>query len=144
MSVNIERIHSKRVYNDPQLQKRLRFLTNGGWGRHEEGSGMLEWIEGRGLQYVWLLRDSTEAIIAWAAIGRWPYDPESYVGVYVARHARRKGYGTMLAIEAMKFAENLEFTVRYSPWDRKGVALYDKAGYSRSTYMLHRHDSDRW
>jgi GNAT superfamily N-acetyltransferase len=120
--MNIQYCSSDIVYKDEAIYKRLCFLTNGGWGRHPGGSGMLEWLEGRRLGHIWLVWHK-EQIIAWSAISN-----TGMVAVYVQRKYRRQGIGFALASKMANFAKVRSFNIYCDAWNQAAVRTYAKAG----------------
>lgn len=128
--VKIKVYQSAQIYARPELVKRLKFLTNGGWGRvsssfhydlscERAGTFFLAWEKGE--------------VIGWS-LATPRYGAEgTQVGVYVARKHRGKGVADRLIVRAKKhlgwkleyWKENRE-TLVACPWTSAGVRLFAK------------------
>ena len=128
--VKIKKVTAKQIYLNPVLQKRLEFLTNGGWGR--EDSSMYFWAKfPQPAQHFWVLY-LKGTVIAWAAT-----DPDynqvdglrvdvECLGVYTQRAFRRQGYGTMLLNRVMAYCARHKLQVQVTPWSPVGVKFYQQ------------------
>lgn len=123
---------TKSVFKRPDVVKRLRFLTNGGWGRHSVGSGMLENLENLKPGWIILAWEKGQ-IIGWSYLWeRWG-DRDLQIGVYVSRKWRRKGIGSKLARKAKEFAAEFERQVVSQGWDKAGLSFYRKMEIQHSS-----------
>lgn len=113
------------IFKRPEVMKRLRFLTNGGWGRHPEGSGMLENLEARKNGWIILAWDQGE-IVGWSYLWKRRHDDNLQIGVYVAPKHRRTGIGSKLAKKAKEFADETDRTILSQGWNKAGLSFYNK------------------
>lgn len=143
-SIVVEHLTHEKVYSDVALVRRLRFLTNGGWGRAEIGSAMLDDLESKRHGDFFLAKDA-QLVIGWAFVTRrerwFSWDeanngaraeglPNLYqIGVYVSAKMRRSGVGTKLVERALcSFPK--EHLVS-CPWNDAGIRLFSRFGLRR-------------
>ena len=118
-----------QVYSDPALVSRLRFLTNGGWGRAKVGSAMLDDLHSKRKGHFFLIRKSWNNVVhGWAFVTErarpFGHDEPLYqVAIYVSAKMRRQGFGKALMSEVLSFfpAKNLVCC----PWTPAGRKLFD-------------------
>ena len=120
---------SSKIYKRPEVLKRLKFLTNGGWGRHAVGSGLLDSIRHEKTGWMLLAWEQGQ-IIGWAFINRRRFDSKLQIGVYVARSWRRKGVGSKLLEKARQFAKEEGRELVCQPWNNAGYSFYEKHSVS--------------
>lgn len=128
--IQVRRYSHEYIYARPEVVKRLRFLTNGGWGRHPVGSAL-----SYDLSYqrpgVFVLAWEKGEIIGWAFVCQ-RFTPRGHkkaaqVGCYVARPHRGKGVGSKLLQKVIKIPRDvLDMEILACPWNKAGLALYDK------------------
>jgi GNAT superfamily N-acetyltransferase len=128
------------------LVKRLRFLTNGGWGRSPVGSALIDDIDARRVGDFFLaVTPSDNQVVGWAFVtrrARRTYDQRfvdyaqnkeenketlRQVGVYVAARHRRKGIGHALLAEILRVFPNRQQLV-CCPWNFAGRNLFARWG----------------
>ncbi len=135
--MRILRYSADQIYLRPKIVERLRFLTNGGWGRHPAGSA-LEWeliIKRRGTYFlVW----EKGQIVAWALMVpnvKNLYSNRNYkISCYVAASYRRRGIAETLMKKAKNLAKIRHKVLLAAPWSKQGHALFDKLQIKKLTY----------
>jgi len=126
VSIKVRKISLKRVYNDPVVHNRLRFLTNGGWGR--DHSLMYESLYSGKIEHVWVAEDNSRTIVGWFCIIK--NSPQNRIGsVYVERKMRRRGIGKMLVSAGSKYRNLRGEEVTVYPWDTAGDRVYDASRF---------------
>ena len=123
----------EQIFPRPEIVKRLKFLTNGGWGRHPVGSAFMGDLEYQRPGTYFLVWESGK-IIAWALMckrydhGYHPSDTaaqETYqFGCYVSPKFRRLGIASSLALKALSHSKERNVKLVGCPWNRKGHGLY--------------------
>lgn len=117
---------SKSIHNRPEVLERLRFLTNGGWGRHEEGSAMLGDLNKKKTGWMFLVWEKGE-IIAWAFVNRCRFSSGLQIGVYVQKKWRRQGVGTRILSRAKEFADEKNLKLVSHGWTTGGKKFYKES-----------------
>jgi len=112
------------IFARPEVVARLRFLTNGGWGRHKIGSAMiLDLKEERPGDYFLAWEDGV--IVAWASLCDRPgYDSRLQFQCYTSAPHRRRGIGKRLLLKALKVAKNRHRSIVVVPWNQAGFQFY--------------------
>ena len=132
MSITIH--SSDEIYNHAPTYKRLKFLTNGGWGRHERGSGMLDKLEVQYKGTIFLYKID-ERVVGWSMLVSQRQNARiGQVDVYVSCHHRRKGIASKLLAEVKRYCERRGMQPVCSAWDRKGSKLYEKMNIKKAVY----------
>ena len=102
----------------------------------KSGADLERWWNDHGGRYAVLVAEREGKIVGWVSLNR--YSPRNaYRGVadlsiYVARHARGSGIGTMLLEKIERVAKTAEFykvVIAALATNEAGRALYDKMGY---------------
>lgn len=113
----------KEIFARPDVLRRLRFLTNGGWARHEIGSAMfLDLGEKRPGHY--FLAWENGVIVGWATLCSRIYENSYQFQCYTARPHRRRGIGKRLLNRARKLASEKGIAVVVIPWNDVGNKFY--------------------
>lgn len=115
---------SSSVFKRPKVVKRLKFLTNGGWARHCNGSAMHEDIEAQRDGWIFIAWDNGK-IVGWAYMTR-RKDHNMQIGVYVSAQHRKQGIGSRLLKRAKLLANEMDCEVYSHGWNRAGLKFYQK------------------
>lgn len=121
----VKRLSFKQIHSDPKMYNRLRFLTNGGWGRI--CSRMHDMLEDQDPLTAWAAYSPTGEIIGWTCISDdldFDGHPGKVLDVYVGAQYRRQGVGTKLMKAAIKHADKKGMKVLVTPWDHKSTRFY--------------------
>jgi len=136
--VQIREYEAYEIFSRPDVVKRLRFLTNGGWGRHGIGSALLHDLSCK-RDGIYILAWHLGQIVGWAMIcKRFPIGASPWqVGCYVARPHRGRGIASKLMKRVKSSAARNEIPkVVAAPWNRAGQALYAKHGFALASYWV--------
>ena len=141
--IKIRRYTSDQIYSRPDVVARLKFLTNGGWGRLQIGSAFLEILQQELPDCDYFLAWDNGAIIGWALrqrVSTLDYffragSPLTYydtmvkfqTGVYVKRDSRGMGIGTRLLERVKSFHGPSCSNLQGAPWNEEGRHLFRKA-----------------
>lgn len=112
------------IFKRPEVVKRLKFLTNGGWARHYNGSAMHEDIEARRPGWIFIAWDDGQ-IVGWAYMTR-RKDHNMQIGVYVSAQHRKQGIGSKLLKRAKCLADEMGCEIFSHGWNRAGLSFYRK------------------
>ena len=131
--MRVLRYSADQIYSRPEVEKRLRFLTNGGWGRHKEGSTFAHhlWLQSPGTYF---LAWENGEIVGWSIMlpnrkrAFTQFDGGYKVGCYVSPAYRRQGVGSQLILAAKKLAKARHKALWCCPWSRKSHAFFEKHG----------------
>lgn len=131
VAYSICHLRDDEVYAQPELVARLRFLTNGGWGRHPIGSAFLEDLDTkRPGDFFIATRTSDNQVVGWAFMTErlvWPGAASKQIGVYVERPSRRQGIAQQLVSAATTYANSIGIArIVACPWNPAGEALFSK------------------
>ena len=116
---------SHKIFGRPEVVSRLRFLTNGGWGRSWAGSGMMDDLDRERKGWMFLAWEKGE-IIGWAYVSKRRWDEDLQVGTYVQRKWRRKGVGSRLLQKVREFAKEKGQDIVSQGWNDAGLSFYKK------------------
>lgn len=126
------------IYARPEIVKRLRFLTNGGWGRHRIGSAFLLDLEDERPGTYFLVWENKQ-IIAWGLMcqrhgcyiadgGTFHQNDEYQLGCYVQAAHRRRGIASQIVQRAIWAAKAQNVKLVACPWNPRSRALYGSFG----------------
>jgi predicted GNAT family acetyltransferase len=140
--VRILKYTGEEIFSRPEIVKRLKFLTNGGWGRHRVGSAFMDDLEYRRPGTYFLAWESGR-IIAWGMMclrydnGRYlAEDPRQIYqfGCYVGAKFRRLGIASKLATRALAYSKETNVKLIACPWDHKSSMLYQFLSMDTAPY----------
>lgn len=113
----------EQIYKRPELVRRLKFLTNGGWGRHPIGSGMLNDLNNE-RKALFIIAWHKARVVGWGNVHIGPCGLQ--VSVYVERKFRRLGIGTKILQKAKRFSRQAGKDLVSSGWNHAGRKFYEK------------------
>lgn len=120
----------KKLIERPDVYKRLKQLTNGGWGRLDstlyyvlsraEQSRSKRSPEKHGVVYLAWCKGE---VIGWSWIQK-PKSKKALLGVFVHHTYRKQRIGSRLALASSNHATSRKFKLQVEPWNLAGRRLY--------------------
>jgi len=131
--MRILRYSADQIYSRPKVVSRLRFLTNGGWGRHKAGSSFSFHLTTQ-TPGTYFLAWENGKIIGWSIMlpnRRWVGNNQNggyKIGCYVSAPYRRCGVGSRLIQAARKVSRVRHKALWCAPWSRQSHVFFEKHG----------------